>query len=702
MHDDVPSQPIRLFAALGYLAILVATSGLLTGALLPPFDLRGAWLYTAAVSLIINRSLVEPFFTRPADALATAAVIFIAVTTGSSAGGEVPPNAVAAGRYWFAAYSLAVVLLAAAAILLKDQPRLGFVAQAATRLVRSLGRSDVGFGALMVATAISAFAAEPSKLFVVLVLWLVIVEAAPIESLLHVVQSVRLMSGELGHVEAIQDPQTFLARINPTAGVDVGALVLVGPKRVQAVVVDVTRILARPGIRATLAQSGPLSVGWPVYRAPEHPHPVIGWVEAGTETQALVLRAEPQVAASLEEGELVEVAIGNRKALYQVIQASVMAMVDAGLPREAIRITAQKLGAWDDHARAFRSIPWLPQPGTPVYLLAEQVPAFDRQAIGSLPHTNFGIRLDVNGAVTHNTAIIGILGIGKTRLAWELMRRAIAAGVKVVAMDITGRYSIHFSDLHPPQTERVITEWINEATKSELYSKKVFSGESGNIALFRKTMIELLSALADSESSLLVLNPSDLKVSRLEGFINKSGQADNLALLTAAEVTAIISEAFLAVAKERDAPTDEDVGKYWLVLDEAHSLIPERDATASSAEHRAAGVTARAIMQGRKYGYGCLLITQRTANVIKSVLNQCNTVFGMRIYDATGIDFLGNYIGTVYAQLLTHLGDREAVVFGRASSCNAPVIIRVNETDQVIQHYWHVAVTSVRATKWDG
>lgn len=46
------------------------------------------------------------------------------------------------------------------------------------------------------------------------------------------------------------------------------------------------------------------------------------------------------------------------------------------------------------------------------------------------------------------------------------------------------------------------------------------------------------------------------------------------------------------------------------------------------------------------YGFGCLLVNQRTANVAKTILNQCNTVFAMRTFDDTGKAFLANYLGS--------------------------------------------------------
>ncbi|MGH2957298.1 MAG: hypothetical protein ACRDL6_09920, partial [Solirubrobacterales bacterium] len=117
--------------------------------------------------------------------------------------------------------------------------------------------------------------------------------------------------------------------------------------------------------------------------------------------------------------------------------------------------------------------------------------------------------------------------------------------------------------------------------------------------------------------------------------------------------------------------------------------VPEWNSTVNEAEKQAVNGTARALLQGRKYGFGSLVITQRTANVTKSILNQCNTVFALRVYDATGMGFLENYIGPHYAQLLASLLDRQAVVYGRASSCNAPIIVELNDADRFTDGFWN-------------
>lgn len=110
--------------------------------------------------------------------------------------------------------------------------------------------------------------------------------------------------------------------------------------------------------------------------------------------------------------------------------------------------------------------------------------------------------------------------------------------------------------------------------------------------------------------------------------------------------------------------------------------MPEWNSVVNEGDKNATSGTARAILQGRKYGLGCLLVTQRTANVTKTILNQCNTVFAMRTFDETGKEFLSNYIGKDYADSLSSIPERHAVFFGKASACENPVLIRLNDQSQ--------------------
>jgi DNA helicase HerA-like ATPase len=119
--------------------------------------------------------------------------------------------------------------------------------------------------------------------------------------------------------------------------------------------------------------------------------------------------------------------------------------------------------------------------------------------------------------------------------------------------------------------------------------------------------------------------------------------------------------------------------KLCVVFEEAHSLIPEWNQVAQRGDEQHVNKTARVILQGRKYGMGALIITQRTANVTKTILNQCNTIFALQSFDQTGLDFLRNYMGEEYSQAISTLPARHAILVGKASSSARPLLLLVQD-----------------------
>ena len=149
---------------------------------------------------------------------------------------------------------------------------------------------------------------------------------------------------------------------------------------------------------------------------------------------------------------------------------------------------------------------------------------------------------------------------------------------------------------------------------------------------------------------LRVYNPARFDVWQQTGGMYQGSAA--MASLTACEITSIIAEAALEIAQDKGM---KDYADICLVFEEAHSIVPEWNSVASDGDKAATAATARAILQGLEW-FGCLLVTQRTANVTKTILNQCNTIFAMRTFDDTGKEFLSNYIGSEYAKILPSFG----------------------------------------------
>lgn len=68
-------------------------------------------------------------------------------------------------------------------------------------------------------------------------------------------------------------------------------------------------------------------------------------------------------------------------------------------------------------------------------------------------------------------------------------------------------------------------------------------------------------------------------------------------------------------------------------------------------------------------------------NISKSILNQCNTIFALRIFDDTGKNFLENYIGMDYANVLPTLEERHVVAVGKALKLKQPIILQLNNRE---------------------
>jgi hypothetical protein len=686
---------------------LLVLARFLNGRLFPPFGIKGLWFYAALAFLVLGELVIEPFFTTPKEAIANGVALLIGAASASLSGAEVSSTTLRVGRAFLFGYALLVIAVSIWAIVFNGKPSfLGRTAKNASAMTGRLGTARWVFSGLLFAVGYAAFAQQGAQLALLYLTWFAIAVLHPVEWLVTWLRRSQPREGATGVVVDVEDPRVVIARLASGSRYRLGARALVGDPPIQGTVVDVTTVLSQPRVRISLDEPAIVRSDGPV-RITTESTSVIGHVSPGTSLDELVVDTAVSVGESgLREGRLLSASIGGTLALFQVTRASVISRSDAGVIRDLVHISARKLGSWNEDQTGFEPVAWIPDPGAPVAVLDIQRVEFEASRIGHVPGTRYGISIDLHRAVSHNTAILGILGVGKTHLAWELTKRILVAGIKVVVLDITGRYAAHFVEVFSPDTEDAIARRIENAIQSEYVNRDVQDDEAGNIVRFREVMLETLTEFFEGDARLLILNPNRFRVSRMDGR-PFNGRANSMADLTMVEVTRLVAETILRIAQEMDAeergapgtPANGDPpveqARVCLVLEEGHSLVPEWNSVANETERLAVNGSARAILQGRKYGFGCLLITQRTANVTKSILNQCNTVFALRNYDATGMGFLENYVGPTHARLIASLEDREAVVFGRASSCTAPIMLRLNDAEEFRRGYWNEHVQDV-------
>ena len=644
-------------------------------------------------------SLNWPRSTRPADALASSIAPVVACASVSLSGAEIEHTTAATGRLTYVIVGLLLIVVSVLAIAFKDRTnRLGVLAAWAASVAGRAGQARWVFSALLFGAGYAAFAHSAGRVAALYLSWFVVFVLTPLEfAWLWWLRRRAVTPPKAGGiVELVEDPGIVVARLPTGTKVTLGMRAYFKASGMEGVVVDSTSLVDEPRVRIAIPAGGTAALGAVVEVSdPQEGDPIVGFVGEGTTLADLLIDTAPMAAdAGLQEGRLVSATIGDRDVLYQITEALIAGQRAETGPRDVVRVTARKLGIWNQHHTVFENAAWIPTPGSPVRLLvAATEEHFSPQEIGHVPGTAYGVRVDLDLAVTHNTAVLGILGVGKTHLAWELIQRMLAHGTKVVVLDITGQYSRHLDPVCGPAVERAIAEDLQARTIEHLNDRTVRNDQAGNVVEFHAALQQLLTDFVQGEERLLILNPNRFEVSRMDGK-PFSGSANSMSRLTMVDITRMVAEGLLELVDDMFS----DRARICLVLEEAHSLVPEWNSTVNEAERSAVNGTARAILQGRKYGLGCLLITQRTANVTKSILNQCNTIVGMRIYNATGMGFLENYIGSAHARLLATLPERHAVVFGRASSCNAPIILRLNDASAFDSGCWHEWVTEIPHT----
>lgn len=120
-----------------------------------------------------------------------------------------------------------------------------------------------------------------------------------------------------------------------------------------------------------------------------------------------------------------------------------------------------------------------------------------------------------------------------------------------------------------------------------------------------------------------------------------------------------------------------------LVCEEAHRYVPNR----GEAQYEAAQSAIRRIAkEGRKYGVGLLLVSQRPSEVEATVLSQCNSWIVLRITNDADRDHVRSILPDSMSgltKMLSGLRRQEAIFVGQAATLPTRVMIRSLSDDQL-------------------
>jgi uncharacterized protein len=120
-----------------------------------------------------------------------------------------------------------------------------------------------------------------------------------------------------------------------------------------------------------------------------------------------------------------------------------------------------------------------------------------------------------------------------------------------------------------------------------------------------------------------------------------------------------------------------------LVCEEAHRYVPNSGA----AQYEAAQEAIRRIAkEGRKYGIGLMLVSQRPSEVEATVLSQCNSWVVLRITNETDREHVRGMLPDSMAgltKMLSSLRRQEAIFVGQAAMLPSRIMIRDLSPDQL-------------------
>jgi hypothetical protein len=374
------------------------------------------------------------------------------------------------------------------------------------------------------------------------------------------------------------------------------------------------------------------------------------------------------------EGQLIELSVNMHKVMYQVVQGiTKIEQLENRNESSFIIGEAIQLGEWSEERGRFEQFGWVPGINTPVFLasrISEPEIMDDEYKIGYIPGTNYPVIINKELAVTHHTAILGVTGSGKSVFTRDFIRQIATNTTKVIIVDLTGEYKSRFANVEPVISKddasasfKAIEAIATEKAKFQNQQEKNIIND--NEAIIKEAFKSSIRVFLESDKNETIFELPDI--------------SNNSAIL---EYTKWFFWVLFKIAKHMN-----NFGKrVCVVLEEAHTIVPELNSMGVSDNASKATVNsiAQIALQGRKYNIGFIVIAQRTANVSKTVLTQCNSIISFQELDKTSSEFLSNYMGRDFLNVLPTLKFKTAIAMGKAFRSTVPIIFEVPDIEETI------------------
>lgn len=146
--------------------------------------------------------------------------------------------------------------------------------------------------------------------------------------------------------------------------------------------------------------------------------------------------------------------------------------------------------------------------------------------------------------------------------------------------------------------------------------------------------------------------------------------------LPASAIVSILSESLFKHRQE----VEEEIPPFLTIIEEAHNFIPSR--TENKDNLPSVETIRKLITEGRKFGTGLMIVSQRPARLDETIVSQCNSHISFRIKNQKDQKFVRDTSETFDAEdtkQLPALANGQGVISGQVVNFSLPVQIKFDE-----------------------
>jgi hypothetical protein len=300
-------------------------------------------------------------------------------------------------------------------------------------------------------------------------------------------------------------------------------------------------------------------------------------------------------------------------------------------------------------------------------------------------HPEVGVWLRSQEILTKHLAVLGMTGSGKSNAVKHLLRELCARGdLRVFVVDTHGEYAACAAEIDPgfrlvdvsipDRIDLLDFDMVKEHFGIDRMTPAIKNGlrdagrQTGDPVAFAAILAASGNDALEDAGAQVAADPDGFCVGREAPRIVRAGTEDDADLAgfglhvldlrdtstfeVRARKCAVLAERVFHTAKLAGAG-----GQALLVVDEAHNYVPERTTgyMAEAAKHGSLGALTTIAVEGRKFGLGLVVVSQRPSRVAKDVLAQMNSQLAFRLANLEDLQYVRESFEVAGATFLAEL-----------------------------------------------